>query len=280
MTEVSLMALGLSRASDLNLRPPGPHPEKWVQTLDAIGTNDSRRYGSGTVRSDPSATEDRYRRLSNYMAGEVLAPHGFCCASESACRGSLKPDLEFSPGQLSFLGRHYDLTVESVPLRILVLGMDTGRTDTSVGLDQRRQQIYDRIPEAFNKRNSHMRGTTLALRVLLGRESWDTPGDEYLALDHARVHLLDAYAMANLRLCSATKPPTTTSRATTMMSRNCLRHLRATIELLEPTIVVTQSVAIRRRIDSASAQRLVEPTPAILPRGGPPHPPASASVRN
>ncbi len=182
------------------------------------------------------------------MAGEVLGQHGFCCASESSCRGSLNPDLEFSPGQLSFLGRHYDLAVDRVPLRILVLGMDTGRTDTSVGLDQRRQQIYDRIPESFNRRNSHMRGTTLALRVLLGRESWDTPADEYLALDGARVHLLDAYAMANLRLCSATKPPSTNSRATTTMSRNCLRHLRATIELLEPTIVVTQSVAIRPRI--------------------------------
>jgi hypothetical protein len=207
------------------------------------------------IRSHPAATQGRYDDLAAYMQKNVLAPHGFCCASESSCRGSLKPALEFSPGQLSFLGRHYDLAVEGVPLRILVLGMDTGRTDASVGLDQRRQQIYDRIPETFNKRNSHMRGTTLALRVLLGCESWDTPADEYLALDGARVHVLDAYAMANLRLCSATKPPSTNSRATTMMSRNCLRHLRTTIELLEPTIVVTQSVAIRTRIASLIRQQ-------------------------
>jgi hypothetical protein len=130
-------------------------------------------------------------------------------------------------------------------LRILVLGMDTGRPDGGVTMDQRRQQIYARIPEPFSKRNPHMRGTTLALRVLFGREQWQERREEFLELNGEPVHLLDAYAMANVRLCSAINPGSTKSKGTRTMSRNCLRHLRATVEILQPQVVVLQGARIR-----------------------------------
>ena len=52
------------------------------------------------------------------------------------------------------------------------------------------------------------------------------------------VHLFDCYAMANIRLCSATLAGTSTSKGTAVMSRNCLRHLAATIAILAPTVVI------------------------------------------
>jgi hypothetical protein len=183
------------------------------------------------------------------MREHVLSPSGFCCDNEDACRGSVGVADAFAAGQLSHVGHHYDLSVRDKPFRIMVLGMDTGRPDGGVSLDQRRQQIYDRIPESFGRRNPHMRGTTLALRGLLGREDWDDEAQERIQLADESVHLLDAYAMANSRLCSAFKPGSTKSRGTPRMSANCLRHLRATFEILEPDVVVIQGTAVRTAIE-------------------------------
>lgn len=112
-------------------------------------------------------------------------------------------------------------------------------------MDERRKQIEARVPEPFSKRNPHMRGTTLALRVLLGRELWRERRGEFLDLAGETVHILDAYAMANVRLCSAISPGSTKSKGTGTMSRNCLGHLRATIEVLKPQVVVLQGARIR-----------------------------------
>ena len=201
------------------------------------------------LRFDPAATERRYDALALYMQTRVLSLGNFCCANEHGCRSSLRPGDMFAAGQLSHVGRHYDLSIDGRPFRILVLGMDTGRPDSGVTLDRRRQQIYDRIPEAFSRRNPHMRGTSLALRVLLGREDWeDRTQEHFLAPNAEPVHLLDAYAMANSRLCSAFSPGSTKSRGTAQMSVNCLGHLRATLEILEPQVIVIQGTAVRTAV--------------------------------
>jgi hypothetical protein len=202
------------------------------------------------LASDPAATQKRYEALAEYMDADVLSvAKGFCCRAEASCRGSLGASDAFAAGQLSHVGRHYDLAVDRHPFRILVLGMDTGRPDGGVSLDQRRQQIYDRIPERLSQRNAHMRGTSLALRVLLAREAWDDPEDERLdGLASEPVHMLDAYAMANSRLCSAFKPGSTKSKGTPRMSANCLPHLRATLEALEPQVIVIQGAPLRDAI--------------------------------
>jgi uracil-DNA glycosylase len=59
-------------------------------------------------------------------------------------------------------------------------------------------------------------------------------------MPEGRVHVLDAYAMANLLLCSAVAEGKTTSKATPAMRRNCAGHLAATIEILQPTLVISQ----------------------------------------
>jgi len=206
--------------------------------------------------SAPALAAARYELLEGYFRDHVLGAHGFCCPREHPCRASVKPNLLYGAGQLSHVGRHYELSVAGRPLRILVLGMDTGRPDSGVTMAVRRTQVYDRIPETFSRRNPHMRATTLALRALLGSEDWSLPGGE--SFEHAGkpIHLLDGYAMANLRLCSAVEPRSTRSRGTPVMGRNCLPHLRATIEILEPTVIVVQGLNVRR--DVGSLLRAVE----------------------
>jgi len=206
------------------------------------------------VRFDPAATQRRYDALALYMQTKVLSADGFCCAHEQDCRSSLRLGDAFAAGQLSHVGRHYDLSLAGRPFRILVLGMDTGRPDGGVGLERRREQIYARIPEALSRRNPHMRGTSLALRVLLERERWEDPSQErFVGPDGEPVHLLDAYSMANSRLCSAFRPPSTKSHGTARMSSNCLGHLRVTLEILEPQVIVIQSIAVRRAVQALFA---------------------------
>ncbi|MFJ1540531.1 hypothetical protein ACIODS_18505 [Micromonospora chalcea] len=69
------------------------------------------------------------------------------------------------------------------------------------------------------------------------------------------VHLFDAFAMANLRLCSATAAGTTRSLGTPTMSRNCLPHLTATIEILQPTLCVVQGVEVHRVLTDVMRDR-------------------------
>ena len=198
--------------------------------------------------ADCAATARRLADLERYMARRVLGPAGFCCGSERSCRASVPDGIAFHPGQLSHVGAHYDVSVGATALRVLVVGMDTGRTDEEVTLAARRRQIEGRIAQPFNRRNPHMRGTTLALRALFGLDAWEDPDDEFLDVDGDRVHVFDAYAMANVRLCSAVRPGSTASHGTTTMTRNCLRHLAATVRCLEPNIVVLQGTRIRGSI--------------------------------
>jgi hypothetical protein len=200
--------------------------------------------------TDPTTTAARVARLRAYMDTHVLGPGGFVCASLADCRrsalvardGRERPDRSFWAGQLSHVGAHYDLTEAGRPLRLLVIAMETGRADEGVTLEARRLQLAASAAKPYRSRNPHMRGTTQALRLALGREPGEDRAGELLTPPGAPapVHLFEGYAMANLRLCSATVRGTSTSKGTRTMSRNCLRHLAATVGILQPTLCVVQ----------------------------------------
>jgi hypothetical protein len=173
------------------------------------------------------------------MADTVLGPHGFCCSSAPACRGSVPAGDDFYEGQLSYVGRRYEVAAGDRPCRVLIIGMDTGRPDRCVTQVERRKQVEVRMDEPLSRRNPHMRGTTLALRVLFDVD------EDLVEIDGEEVHVLQAYAMANARLCSAIRGSTTQSRGTNTMTRNCLRHVSTTVNVLEPQVVVLQGTRIR-----------------------------------
>jgi hypothetical protein len=158
--------------------------------------------------------------------------------------------IDFADGQLSHLGKSYDMEAHGAALRILVIAMETGRTDRGVTLTARRQQILDSAALAPKDRNPHMIGVTHALRTLHGRPIGVDADGEELTFDNTDdpVHIFDAYAMANVRLCTSVKAGTTNSRPTMVMTKNCTRHLQKTIEILEPTICVVQSTNIPKAL--------------------------------
>lgn len=161
-----------------------------------------------------------------------------------------KEPVDFAAGQLSHVGRFYDIEEDEVPLRILVIGMETGRTDHEVTLQTRRQQILESAALEPTARNPHMIGVTHALRTLHGRPiGQDLKGELINISDNGHpTHIFDAYAMANVRLCTSAKAGTTKSRPTRIMTQNCVRHLKETIRILQPTVCVVQSTRIPKAL--------------------------------
>jgi hypothetical protein len=214
------------------------------------------------VDADPEKTAYRRAQLTAYMKAHVLAPTGFCCASFDVCRQSVRFGDRFYEGQLSHVGHRYDLFVDGRPVRIVIVGQEYGLASPSgaqaewrcISLDDRHKMIVEGsglscryyASDGRRARNPHMRGTTSALRVAFGKElgsDWDS---EFITARHGgRFHLFDAFALVNVLLCSAGPPKSSRGRSTPTMRRNCLRHFRATLDVLEPTLVILQGVGVR-----------------------------------
>jgi hypothetical protein len=211
------------------------------------------------IRSDPVRTRQRIAELEQYMSAHVSGPAGFCCTSVSECRASAlisprtgqpRPDTSFWAGQLSHVGHHYDVLEDDRPWSVLVLGMETGRSRENVSLIERRREQAPVIERDPKSRTPHMKGTASALRLAFGGEPGPDRGGELLHLANTDqpVHVMDAYALANVRLCSAVITGTSSSRGTPKMTRNCSPHFEATVRILEPTLCILQSGPARRQL--------------------------------
>lgn len=111
------------------------------------------------IRVDPARTEQRRRALQAYMRANVLADGAFVCRDFPACRAS-RSAFPFYEGQLSHLGRHYDLIIDGRPTRIVVVGQEYGTPHVGIDLAERRRMIERAAQAGFRGRNPHMRGTT------------------------------------------------------------------------------------------------------------------------
>ena len=210
---------------------------------------------------DLTVAAQRRDDLDAYMTRHVLGPQGFCCSSGTACRASAtaqKAPIDFAEGQLSHLGKYYELAEGGVMLRILVIAMETGRLDSAVTLAKRREQVLGSAALPPRSRNPHMIGVTHALRTLHGREMGDDVHGERLDFEQScnEVHVFDAYAMANVRLCTSVKEKSTQSRPTRVMTTNCVRHMRETIRILQPTVCVVQGTPIPKALAPILTRRV------------------------
>ncbi len=216
-----------------------------------------RRIAPALLRADPAASARRLGALAEYTDRAVLGPEGFCCSNYEACLASIGPKDRFFEGQLSHVGHHYDLERAGRPLRIVVVGQEYGGRRTSLTLAQRYAEVHDASGLARRyyadsehpARNPHMRGTTSALRVILGLglgADWD---EEFVqSVDGERFHLFDCFALVNALLCSAHPIRGAQGRSTRLMRHNCLRHFAATIAILEPTLMVLQGDGVQNWI--------------------------------
>lgn len=200
------------------------------------------------------ATSRRIARLDDYFRTNVLDGKRFVCTSYRDCKSSIAPGCTFKEGQLSHVGKHYDLSREGQPFRIVVVGQEVaGRGKRRITMAERYAGVHDGsgLARRFDgdrerlRRNPHMRGTTLALRTI-----FDIPGTEhateFLHLGSENAHIFDCFALVNRLLCAAHLEGTSTGKSTKTMLNNCERHFRATLEILEPTIVVIQGIKVWR----------------------------------
>jgi hypothetical protein len=207
------------------------------------------------ITAQPSATKRRIQELRSYMTTEVLDAAHFVCSSATECKRSVPTNLSYTEGQLSHIGKHYDLFRAERPLRIVVVGQEVGgKGKPHTSLEQRYQQIHkvSGLTRRFTRdgtspgRNPHMRGTTLALRVALGRGPGTDHEGEFLKLGNRRVHVFDCFALVNRLLCSAHELGSR-GRPTSTMFGNCERHFEATLKILEPTLVIVQGGRVWKR---------------------------------
>ena len=184
----------------------------------------------------------RYQEaVDEYYADRVLdSEEAFICIHGGACTASAVPNT-FAAAQLSFVGDNYAMERNGMPWRIVVVSMQTGVPEAPITMTRRREQFASRVAETFSQRNAHIKGVTSALRVLWGREAGLDPDGELLTTSNGDVHVLNAHALVNSTLCSSIKTPgSMEGQGSDQMHRNCVAHLRAVLEHLEPTIVHSQ----------------------------------------
>jgi hypothetical protein len=166
-------------------------------------------------------TARRRHELEKYLGGCVLEGDRFCCSHAVVCKTSARrPGVAFYEGQLSYVGRHYDVIQGGKQLRVLIVPMEVGMGPAHVSMAERDRQVRMRIGERLVERNPHMRGVTLALRLAFGLPLNDDAVSEQLQTESGPVHVLDAFAMANLLLCSAAAPGKKSRATDTMRARS------------------------------------------------------------
>ena len=197
------------------------------------------------VRVDREVTAWRTSQLDAYLSKFVDDGTRLTCLSASECirTATAKPGVDFHSGQLSYVGPRYDLNVDGSELRVAVLGMEVGRPPEHITMVERARQQRAVMEQTPGSRSPHMTGTTSALRVMFGgRPGADRKGETLTDAETGETfHVMDAYSLLNLRLCSAVAKGSTTSRPSPEMTVNCGRHLRKSLEILEPSILILQS---------------------------------------
>ena len=202
------------------------------------------------IRSNPEKTEDRIRKLQKYVRSNLISDDGnFICSKRTECQKS-RGKFPFHPGQMSYVGRHYDLEVDGRCMRIAILGQEYGQSCERVDLAERSNMIACSARKSFKERNPHMRGVTSTLRLLLGRESGTDPEGERILDDG---HIFDGFALVNYLLCTALKESRSEcgegagkGNSSGVMQRNCARHFQETMKILEPTVIVAHGIALRQ----------------------------------
>ncbi len=215
------------------------------------------------IRSDPDKTQKRIRRLEKYIQGHLLSEDGsFICEHFTQCRES-RSGWPFHEGQMSHIGKHYDLEIDGYPTRIVLVGQEYGQTQECVSLSKRSERISLSAEKGFQGRNLHMKGTSSILRLLLGRE----PGNDEESEGLLDGHIFDGFALVNYLLCTALKKRRNKGQdsrgagqgnSSRIMQQNCGLHFRTTLEILEPTVIVAQGIDVRKWMSNALP---IPPTP-------------------
>jgi len=217
------------------------------------------------ITVDLKRSRQRIAQLRRYVARNLLHDDDFLCSYFRDCKRSRRPGDAFREGTMSHVGRHFDLQLNGRPLRIVVVGQESGwarrpafrrrvnmaQRSAAVlggsGVDHRYYADAEHGP-----RNPHMRGTTSALRVIFGQGLGSDWHDEWIQpANGGPFHIFDGFALVNRLLCSASPVGSSQGRPTKTMLANCLEHFEATLRILEPTLIVLQGSLVAKSLETA-----------------------------
>ena len=213
------------------------------------------------VAFEQGKSEAQILEAEQYLSNNVLGDN-FVCQHYNAYKSS-HPGA-FYEGQLHHIGKHYGVTLNGSPLRVVVVGQEYGHPPARVDLRDRYAMIIGSgLGSRFTKqqgyevRNPHMKGTTSALRLIFGIPLGTDHNSEFLLIEGKRVHIFDAFALVNYLLCSAVPEGTRNGKATPTMMSHCRGHFRKVMHILEPSVIIVQGKgfwqkSIRNSFDSVS----------------------------
>ncbi len=217
------------------------------------------------ITHNAEGTRRRTARLRYYYSRHVLRGRDFICRHCEACVAS-HPG-RFIPGQLNAPGACFDLTItrseQSTPLRVMIVGQEVGGGEDRVSMARRKERVMSMALERryrregeFAGRNQHMKGVTNALRLLFDCGLGSNYDGEWLTFaDGSRHHLFACFALVNYLLCSAISadPQARAKRgeSTATMRRNCNEHFRATLAILEPTVIIVEGKSFWKNVRRA-----------------------------
>lgn len=183
----------------------------------------------GTIPDDELMTTERVALRTLYShRGIVPAWERFGCSCLSSCSAAAK--LPLITGTWAYVGTAYgQARVNGRPVKILFVAMDTGGKDDLP--DPALAEAHFSAAQcdfrcgAESPRNAHMGGVHLILRELVDNK------DPAL--------FSRQYALTNAVKCrQATNKMATNCRAP--MIKNCACHLEKEIEIMRPTLIITQ----------------------------------------
>ena len=212
------------------------------------------------ISVDVAGSRRRRQHLKQYTKRTLLDDE-FLCPHFESCRGSILPGHQFREGTMSHIGHRYELVRNGKPLRVMVVGQESGlpkdpasQWGRKVTMDARHDQVLDSglqrryyTEPPHEGRNPHMRGTTSALRIVFGKGLGSDYDAEFVSpVNGSPFHLFEGFALVNRLLCSAGPVGTSNGKPTTTMFARCAEHFSATVSILEPTLVILQGTQVRR----------------------------------
>ena len=78
-----------------------------------------------TISVDVAGSRRRRQRLKQYTKRALLDDE-FLCPHFEFCRGSIQPGHQFREGTMSHVGHRYALVRNGKPLRVMVVGQESG----------------------------------------------------------------------------------------------------------------------------------------------------------
>ena len=195
-------------------------------------------------------SKNLFGELNSYMQKKVFGEK-FQDTIPDGLKGVPEEVLDI---QLPHVGINYAMKRNGNPFRIAIFGIEPGARGLgdSGNWDMK---IKREITEEFNEKpytrfNPHMKGTLHTLQLLFGLP---VDGDSReIEIDGGRkCKIFDAFCLSNARLYRETSEKSSESAGPIAdeIWKNCKRHFKKTIEILQPQIVILQGGKAERMVD-------------------------------